>query len=143
SFKLDAQFATPNYRYFAGGHDLYGMEKEPLDLPAILAWVREVKGRVDALAVSSYFSPLNPEHELRAYEAIARTCDLPVVLGHQLSTKLGSVERATTAALNASLLAVLQDFIIAVRQAMERRNITAPLMVVRGDGTLMSDEFAA
>lgn len=143
SFKLDAQFATPNYRYFAGGHDLYGMEKEPLDLPAILAWVREVKGRVDALAVSSYFSPLNPEHELRAYDAIARTCDLPVVLGHQLSTKLGSVERATTAALNASLLAVLQDFIIAVRQAMERRNITAPLMVVRGDGTLMSDEFAA
>jgi N-methylhydantoinase A/oxoprolinase/acetone carboxylase beta subunit len=65
------------------------------------------------------------------------------VLGHQLSTKLGSVERATTAALNASLLAVLQDFIIAVRRAMERRQIEAPLMVVRGDGTLMSDEFAA
>jgi len=62
---------------------------------------------------------------------------------HQLSTKLGSVERATTAALNASLLAVLQDFIIAVRRAMERRGIEAPLMVVRGDGTLMSDEFAA
>jgi N-methylhydantoinase A/oxoprolinase/acetone carboxylase beta subunit len=53
------------------------------------------------------------------------------------------VERATTAALNASLLAVLQDFIIAVRSAMERRGIEAPLMVVRGDGTLMSDEFAA
>jgi len=53
------------------------------------------------------------------------------------------VERATTAALNASLLAVLQDFIIAVRRAMERRGIEAPLMVVRGDGTLMSDEFAA
>jgi N-methylhydantoinase A/oxoprolinase/acetone carboxylase beta subunit len=40
-------------------------------------------------------------------------------------------------------LAVLQDFIIAVRRAMERRGIEAPLMVVRGDGTLMSDEFAA
>ena len=53
------------------------------------------------------------------------------------------MERATTAALNASLLAVLQDFIIAVRRAMERRQIDAPLMVVRGDGTLMSDEFAA
>jgi hypothetical protein len=65
------------------------------------------------------------------------------VLGHQLSTKLGSVERATTAALNASLLAVLQDFVVAVQRAMERRQIDAPLMVVRGDGTLMSDEFAA
>jgi N-methylhydantoinase A/oxoprolinase/acetone carboxylase beta subunit len=143
SFKMGGRFATPNYYYFAGGHDLYGREKEALDLPAILAKVNQIKGQVDAIAVSSYFSPLNPEHETRVYKAVSRVCDLPIVLGHQLSTKLGSVERATTAALNASLLAVLQDFVIAVRRAMERRQIDAPLMVVRGDGTLMSDEFAA
>ena len=143
SFKMGASFATPHYYYFSGGHDLYGREKEPLDLPAILAKIAEIKNRVDAIAVSSYFSPLNPEHENRVYEALSGVCDLPIVLGHQLSTKLGSVERATTAALNASLLAVLQDFVIAVRRAMERRKIDAPLMVVRGDGTLMSAEFAA
>jgi N-methylhydantoinase A/oxoprolinase/acetone carboxylase beta subunit len=143
SFKMEGRFATPTYYYFAGGHDLYGREQTELDLPGILAKVSQVKGQVDAIAVSSYFSPLNPEHENRVYQAIASVCDLPIVLGHQLSTKLGSVERATTAALNASLLAVLQDFVIAVRRAMERRRIDAPLMVVRGDGTLMSDEFAA
>ncbi|MGD8793561.1 MAG: hydantoinase/oxoprolinase family protein [Anaerolineae bacterium] len=142
-FKMAERFATPNYYFFEGGHDLYGREKEPLDLAGILARVNEIKAQVDAVAVSSYFSPLNPEHETRIYKAISSVCDLPVVLGHQLSTRLGSVERATTAALNASLLAVLQDFIIAVRRAMERRQIEAPLMVVRGDGTLMSDEFAA
>ena len=143
SFNLQGRFSTPHYFYFSGGHNLYGREKESLDLPAILAKVSEVKNDVDALAVSSYFSPLNPEHEHRAFDAISGVCDLPVVLGHQLSTKLGSVERATTAALNASLLAVLKEFIIAVRRAMQRRRIKAPLMVVRGDGTLMSDEFAA
>ncbi len=142
-FRLEGRLATPNYYFFAGGHDLYGREKAALDLPAILAKVNQIKGQVDAIAVSSYFSPLNPEHENRTYRAISSVCDLPVVLGHQLSTRLGSVERATTAALNASLLAVLQDFVIAVRRAMERRQIDAPLMVVRGDGTLMSDEFAA
>jgi N-methylhydantoinase A/oxoprolinase/acetone carboxylase beta subunit len=143
SFKLAERFATPHYYYFAGGHDLYGREKAELDLPGILAQVNEIKGQVDAIAVSSYFSPLNPEHENRVYSAVSSICHLPIVLGHQLSTKLGSVERATTAALNASLLAILQDFVIAVRRAMERRQIDAPLMVVRGDGTLMSDEFAA
>jgi len=143
SFKMESRFATEHYYYFAGGHDLYGQEKAPLDLPAILERVTGLKDRVDAIAVSSYFSPLNPEHEHRCFQAISGVCDLPVVLGHQLSTKLGSVERATTAALNASLLAVLKDFIVAVRRAMERRRITAPLMVVRGDGTLMSDTFAA
>jgi N-methylhydantoinase A/oxoprolinase/acetone carboxylase beta subunit len=142
SFKMEARFATPIFYYFTGGHNLHGQEKAALDLQAILAKVGEIKTAVDAIAVSSYFSPLNPEHENRCFKAISSVCDLPVVLGHQLSTKLGSVERATTAALNASLLAVLKDFIIAVRRAMERRQINAPLMVVRGDGTLMSDEFA-
>ncbi len=97
--------------------------------------VSQLRDSVDAIAVSGYFSPLNPEHENRAYQAISAICDLPIVLGHQLSTKLGSVERATTAALNASLLSVLQNFVIAVRRVMERRRIEAPLMVVRGDGT--------
>jgi N-methylhydantoinase A/oxoprolinase/acetone carboxylase beta subunit len=143
SFKMESRFATPNFFYFNGGHDLHGQEKAELDLPALVAKTNQIKGEVDAIAISSYFSPLNPEHEIRTHKAISQICDLPLVLGHQLSTKLGSVERATTAALNASLLAVLQDFIIAVRRAMERRGIEAPLMVVRGDGTLMSDEFAA
>ncbi len=143
SFKMESRFATPNFFYFDGGHDLQGQEKAELDLAALVSKTNQIKGDVDAIAISSYFSPLNPEHEIRAHKAISRICDLPLVLGHQLSTKLGSVERATTAALNASLLAVLQDFIIAVRRAMERRGIEAPLMVVRGDGTLMSDEFAA
>jgi N-methylhydantoinase A/oxoprolinase/acetone carboxylase beta subunit len=143
TFKLESHFVTPDYFYFSGGHDLFGEEKEPLDLAAIQAKVNELKDTVDALAFSSYFSPLNPEHERQALYAISEVCDLPVVLGHHLSTKLGSVERATTAALNASLLAVLHDFVIAVQAALRRRGIDAPLMVVRGDGTLMRDEFAA
>ncbi|GAB4432726.1 MAG: hydantoinase/oxoprolinase family protein [Anaerolineae bacterium] len=143
SFKLARRFATPHYFFIAGGHNLYGQEKEPLDVAALEAAVDRIKGQVDALAVSAYFSPLNPEHETRAFEVIAGRCDLPVVLGHQLSTRLGSVERATTAALNASLVTVLHEFVAAVRQAMQRRRISAPLMVVRGDGTLMGEAQAA
>ena len=143
SFNMGKRFATPLYYYIEGGHDLHGQEKVPLDLQDLLEKTKAVQNKVDAIAVSSYFSPRNPEHEIRAQNAIASVSDLPIVLGHQLSTSLGSVERATTAALNASLLAVLQEFIIAVRRAMENRGINAPLMVVRGDGTLMNDEFAA
>jgi N-methylhydantoinase A/oxoprolinase/acetone carboxylase beta subunit len=143
SFQMEERFATPHYFYFNGGHDLHGQEKEALDLPGILEKTKTISDQVDAIAISSYFSPRNPEHEIRSQKAVSSVCDLPIVLGHQLTTNLGSVERATTAALNASLLAVLQEFIIAVRRAMENRGINAPLMVVRGDGTLMNDEFAA
>ena len=143
SFRMEARFATSRYYYFAGGHDLYGREKEALDMSGVLRKVHEIKDEVDALAVSSYFSPLNPDHENIIRKAVFEVCDLPVVLGHHLSTKLGSVERATTAALNASLLVVVQEFAAAVRRAMQRRGIDAPLMVVRGDGTLMSEAFAS
>ena len=143
SFDMGGRFSTPHYFYITGGHDLHGQVQAPLDLTGLLENVKSIQHKVDAIAVSSYFSPRNPEHEIRAQKAIASVCELPIVLGHQLSTALGSVERATTAALNASLLAVLQEFIIAVRRAMEHRGIDAPLMVVRGDGTLMNDEFAA
>jgi N-methylhydantoinase A/oxoprolinase/acetone carboxylase beta subunit len=53
SFKMEARFATPHFFYFAGGHDLYGREKEELDLPGILARVTKIKDHVDAIAVST------------------------------------------------------------------------------------------
>jgi N-methylhydantoinase A/oxoprolinase/acetone carboxylase beta subunit len=145
TFKLSEHFATNLYRYFRGGHDLYGHEQEQPDLEGIAAWVRDLAAhdQADAVAISGYFSPLNPEHEEAAYQAIVAATDLPVVMGHQLSTELGSIQRATTATLNASLLVILRDFILAVSQAMAQRGIHAPLMVVRGDGTLMSAEIAA
>lgn len=143
SFRMEHRFATPHYYYFTGGHDLCGREKDALDLPSVLDKALEIKDQVDALAVSGYFSPLNPTHENRIDQAVSEKLDLPIVLGHHLSSKLGSVERATTASLNASLLSVLQDFVRAVRKAMQRRRIQAPLMVVRGDGTLMAESFAA
>lgn len=141
-FRFGRRFATPRYFFFRGGHNVYGQEKEPLDLDAIRERAGEVQGEVDAFAVSAFFSPLDPAHEERAFGAIAGVTDRPVVLGHTLSTKLNSIERATTASLNASLVTVLRDFIASVRSAMEARGIRAPLMIVRGDGTLMSADVA-
>ena len=108
SFDMGKRFATPHYFYIQGGHNLHGQEKAPLDLSGLLEKTKNIQSKVDAIAVSSYFSPLNPEHEIRAQNAITSICELPIVLGHHLSTALGSVERATTAALNASRILSLQ-----------------------------------
>ncbi|MFP4475257.1 MAG: hydantoinase/oxoprolinase N-terminal domain-containing protein [Desulfatibacillaceae bacterium] len=142
SYGLETRFSTDIYGFFAGGHTSQGREKEPLDPEAIRRWVAEHRKEVDALAVSSYFSPLNQEHEERAHAVIREECDLPVVLGHQLSTRLDSIKRATTASLNASLVAVMQEFIASVQEALAERNIHAPLMIVKGDGSLMPYEEA-
>ncbi len=137
AYDLTAKFPTTHFAHFKGGHTTQGLEKEPLDLESIRAWVTQNKKKVDALAVSGYFSPLNPSHEERALAMIRKTCALPVVLGHHLSTKLDSIKRATTACLNASLVAVMQEFVEAVRSSLLDRGIQAPLMIVKGDGSLI------
>ena len=141
-FRLEGEFATDNFHYFEGGHTLHGEEQTPLALTAIIEQAATLKDSVEAFAVSGYFSPFNPSHEKRAFTAIREATGLPVVLGHQLASKLNSVQRATTATLNASLLSILQDFILAMRKSLDERAITAPLMVVRGNGALMSADVA-
>jgi len=137
AYDLAAKFPTTHWAHFNGGHTTQGLEKEPLDLASIREWVRLNCDKVEALAISGYFSPLNPLHEERALEVVRQACSLPVVLGHHLSTKLDSIKRATTACLNASLVAVMQEFIEAVRASLDNRGIHAPLMIVKGDGSLI------
>jgi len=136
-YNLEAKLPTSNLAHFSGGHTSQGLEKSPLELEGIEAWVIRHKEDVDALAVSGYFSPLNPSHEERAFAMIRDMCELPVVLGHQLSTKLDSIKRATTACLNASLVAIMHEFIDAVRKSLVDQGIRAPLMIVKGDGSLI------
>ncbi len=138
AYNLSAKFPTTLWAHFNGGHTTQGLEKEPLDLAGIRRWVHLNYRKVDAFAISAYFSPLNPLHEERAMATVRQTCSLPVVLGHHLSTQLDSIKRATTACLNASLVAVMQEFIEAVRKSLDNRGIHAPLMIVKGDGSLMS-----
>lgn len=142
-FSLSSNFATGRFRYLAGGHTLAGEEAQPLDLKALKQAVKDYQDEVEAFAVSGYFSPFNPEHELRAESIISDLVDAPVVLGHQLSSKLNSVQRAATASLNASLLSILQNFIQSMHSALQARDIQAPLMIMRGDGALMNSRIAS
>ncbi len=136
-FELGEKLGADRIAYVAGGHNARGIPLADLDEEAVLAWIERIAGEVDAIAVSSYFSPLNPDHERCVEEMIRARCGLPVVLGHQLSTRLDSVRRAATAALNASLVAVMHEFVDAVHCSLREHRIAAPLMIVRGDGTLM------
>lgn len=141
-FNLGQKFATSHFHYIEGGHTLNGRPQAPLDLDTLLQKATTLKDQVEAFAISGYFSPFNASHEEKAFQAVTKTVDRPVILGHELASKLNSIERATTATLNASLLAPLQNFMSAMEHSLEERGINAPLMVVRGDGALVNSELA-
>jgi N-methylhydantoinase A/oxoprolinase/acetone carboxylase beta subunit len=97
---------------------------------------------VEAFAVSGYASVRNPEHEIRVKSIIRDICKLPVVCGHELVSSLDFTKRANTAVWNARLLPLVHELIASVKRTLLERNIAAPLMIVKGDGTLMSEELA-
>lgn len=127
----------------AGGHDSDGNEIAPLEDPkTVKEFVRQVKNKVAAFAVSGYFGVRNPEHELRVKELIQEITDMPVVCGHELSMSLGAYERAVTALLNAELIPVSKQFIKSVQAVMEEKEIKATLMMMKCDGSLVHIEEA-
>jgi len=124
--------------FLEGGHNYWGEEVAVLGLDPLEKELRSLVHEVDAIAVSGYFSVRNPEHENRVARYIEEHCDLPVVSGHQLSVRLDAPKRATTAWWNARLIPLINLLIEDTRKVLKEFQITAPLLVVRGDGTLMS-----
>jgi len=80
--------------------------------------------------------------EKRARELIVNEFGLPTICGHELFSDLDSIRRGASVLLNARLVPLITDFLKAVQAAMERRSISAPVVIVRSDGSLMSDAFA-
>lgn len=121
----------------AGGHNHAGTESEPLDIDTLLAWLETVSD-VSAFAVAAQFATRNPTHENRVAEAISRVTGRPVSCSHHLSAKLNGPKRALTALLNARLIGMTHRLIGRAEDVLKEIGIDAPLMVVRGDGALMS-----
>jgi len=126
----------------AGGHDATGAESSPLDEAAVDAAVREFAGQVEAFAVAALFSVRNAAHERRVRERIRALCNHPVTCSHELSSQLDAPKRALTAALNARLTPQIRHLLEAINLVLVRETISAPLMIVKGDGTLMRAEVA-
>lgn len=146
-YGFERELVTDDIVYIQGGHDGQGNEAAPLDEAAIRAAVLARRERVEAFAVSGYFSVRNPDHEQRARRIIESLSDadrppLLVTCGHELSSQLNAVRRATTTALNARLIPLLRALIVTVRGALDDLSIGAPLMIVRGDGSLVRSEWA-
>lgn len=128
--------------FIGGGHNHDGSQRAPLDEAALLEGIRQVEGRAAAFAVCGYFAVRNPEHERRVRDLLREKTGLPVTCGHDLSGALDAPRRALTALLNARLIPMIEQLIRAVQGMLETREITAPLMVVKGDGSLIAAETA-
>ncbi|NQT86676.1 DUF1638 domain-containing protein, partial [bacterium] len=127
-----------------GRLDIAGHELEPLDLDEVRRAARQMvdASAVAAFAISGYAGAINPSHELAVKAAVRDETGLSVTCGHELSGLLNFRARADTAVLNARIIPRLDRLIADVRSALAEHCVTGRLMVVKGDGSLISARAA-
>lgn len=133
---------TEKYAFVGGEYDLRGNVVHELDIDAARDALNEFKGNIDVLAVAGYLSVRYPMHENAVRDLSNEILGVPVVCAHELTSKLGFDPRANTAVINAGLIPVTMELIKAVRASLTDMGVDAPLMIVRGDGSLMNVETA-
>ncbi|WP_299564443.1 hydantoinase/oxoprolinase family protein [uncultured Sulfitobacter sp.] len=121
-----------------GGHNHAGAEAAPLDEEGLRDFLTAHGAGVGGFAVAAQFATRNPAHEVRAMALVAEMTGRPVSASHQLSAKLNGPKRAMTAVLNARLIGMIDRLIGRAEDTLIDLGIHAPLMVVRGDGALIS-----
>jgi N-methylhydantoinase A/oxoprolinase/acetone carboxylase beta subunit len=124
-----------------GGHDHTGSEVSPLETDALIAELDKLDG-VSGFAVAGQFATRNAAHENAVRDIIREKTAVPVSCSHELSAKLGGPKRAMTAVLNARLIGMIDHLIGATEGYFKHIGINAQMMVVRGDGALISADQA-
>lgn len=79
--------------------------------------------------------------EKKAKKLINDHFNLPSVCGYELFSDLNSIIRGASVLLNGRLIPVLAEFLDSIKSSLSERGITAPVAIVRSDGSLMSEEF--
>ncbi len=128
----------------SGQLEITGKEISPVDEKEVKGIVRRMVAEEDvkAFAVSGYAGAINPVHELKVKRIIREETGLFVTCGHELSDILNFKTRAHTAMLNARIIPKLAKLLLDLEKVLEKLGIFAPIVVVKGDGTLMSSEMA-
>lgn len=127
-----------------GGHNSHGDELVPIDLDDLDRQLDALAiERFSGFAVASQFAVRNARHEEEVRAHLRQRFGLGVTCSHELTAQLNGPKRAVTAVLNARLIGLIGELVEATKVSMTSCTIEAPLMVVRGDGNLISAELAA
>ena len=119
-----------------GGHHVDGRRISPFDGAAIRHAALRWRDDVEAVAVTSVFSPIDNSDELRAVEILESELDVPISIS-SLVGSLGFIERENASVINAALTGVAEQAVAGFLSALEQCGVSAHAYLSQNDGTLM------
>lgn len=126
-----------------GGYLYDGKKLASLNEAKLDSVISDLKRReVEAVAITSAFSPMNRTPELQVQERVLQALpNCRITLSHDIG-RVGLLERENAAILNASLLRFADDVISALENAVDSSHHACPVFISQNDGTLMDMSFA-
>lgn len=122
-----------------GGHEYDGRLIAELDEAGLREVAAEIRRRgLRSASVTSVFSPVTAEMELRAAEILREEVpELKITLSHEIG-RVGFLERENASIMNACLADLSLKVVESFRNALREKGITAPFYISQNDGTLMT-----
>ncbi len=143
--KLGSEYGLPpasDIIFVDGEVSMHGKEIKQPDWEQFLNQINDCRKQVDSFAIVQVWGTINPVFEVQAKDMINKVCDKPVICGHELSSTLNYLRRGVSALLNVRLIPIFNHFLDAVKLNLIKKGINAPLLIVRCDGSVMTEEYA-
>ena len=126
-----------------GGHEFDGREISAFEPDEVLEIAKKIKAAgLDAIAISSVFSPVNSAFEEQSAEIVRSVIpNANITLSNEIG-RIGLLERENAAIMNSCLRLLAARTVDGFKAALNELQITAPFYISQNDGTLMNADFA-
>ncbi len=126
-----------------GGHEFDGREISAFEPDEVLEIAKKIKAAgLDAIAISSVFSPVNSAFEEQSAEIVRSVIpNANITLSNEIG-RIGLLERENAAIMNSCLRQLAARTVDGFKAALNELQITAPFYISQNDGTLMNADFA-
>jgi len=122
--------------------NLARLEIVPFGGDELRAFLAQVAGAAEAVAVTSVFASVSDAHEAAAAEIVREELgDLPVSLSHEIGS-IGLLERENGTVMNAALRSVASGVATALEAALAAHDLEPVIFFAQNDGTLMALDYA-
>lgn len=133
-----------HYRIVKGGYEYNGTPLSSPDKDEIQKALDALKKeKIEALAVSCVFSPVNSEQEALVKDLALEIfgSDFPVSLSAEVGS-IGILERENATILNAAIAKIADRAYGSFQDVLQDHGVKADLFVTQNDGTLMAVDYA-
>jgi N-methylhydantoinase A/oxoprolinase/acetone carboxylase beta subunit len=133
-----------NYHIVKGGYEYNGIPLSNPDKEEIQRALDALKkAKIEALAVSGVFSPVNGEQEAMVHDLALQTfgSDFPVSLSSEVGS-IGILERENATILNAAISGIADRAYGSFQNVLREHGVRADLFITQNDGTLMAVDYA-